>query len=304
MAAVAGAVAVGLLTATQSRINGALGAALHDGVVAAVISFGSGLVLTVLLAAALPAGRAAAARLWRGMRGRDIPWWLLIGGAAGAFTVGTQSVVVGLIGTALFTVGMVAGQTLGGLVLDRLGYSPAGVAAVTVSRVVGVALALAAVAVSFTGGALGAVPLWMLVLPVAVGMGVAWQQATNGRLQRKVGSALVATLVNFIGGTLALGAIALVRLPAAEVAPLPVEPWLYLGGAIGVTYIFLSAAIAPRIGVLLLSLGSVLGMLVGSVVLDLVWPPAVPPSPIRSAITVVVACAGVGIAAFGRRPAR
>lgn len=301
---VAGAIAVGLLTAAQSRINGALGVALDDGIVAAVVSFGSGLALTAVLAALLPAARAALARLWKGIRDGGIPWWLLIGGGAGALTVGTQGVVVGVIGTALFTVGMVAGQTLGGLVLDRLGYSPAGVAAVTVSRVTGVALTLAAVGVSFLGGAIGAVPAWMLVLPVLVGMGVAWQQATNGRLQRRVDSALVATLVNFVGGTLALTAIALAQLPRASVAPPPPDPWLYLGGAIGVTYIFLSAAIAPRIGVLLLSLGSVLGMLVGSVLLDLAWPPAVPPSPVRSAITVVVACAGVAIAAFGRRPAR
>lgn len=301
---VAGAIAVGLLTAVQSRLNGGLGAALDNAVVAAVISFGSGLVIMVALATALPAGRAGAARLVRGVRSRGIPWWILIGGAAGALTVGSQGAVVGVIGTALFTVGVVAGQTLSGLILDRAGYSPAGVTAVTIPRVLGVALTLGAVAVSLTGDAITQAPLWMLLLPLLVGAGLAWQQATNGRLQRATASAMTATLVNFIGGTVVLGAIALVQSPLAGVAPPPADPWLYLGGAIGVAYIALSAALAPRIGVLLLSLGSVLGMLVGSLVLDLLWPPAVPPSPIRSAVTVAIACTGVAIATLGGRSRR
>lgn len=301
---IAGAISVGVLTAIQSRMNGGLGAEIGDAIVAAVISFGSGFVILIVVVGALPSGRAAVARLWRGVRGGDIPWWLLIGGAAGALTVGSQGLVVGVIGTAMFTVGVVAGQTLSGLVLDRVGYSPAGVTAVTIPRVVGVGLALAAVALSLTGGTLGGVPLWMLLLPVLVGAGLAWQQGTNGRLQLKTGSALAATFVNFACGTLVLGVIALVRIPLTRLSELPTDPWLYLGGAVGVTYIALSAALAPRIGVLLLSLGSVLGMLIGSFLLDLVWPPAVPPSPVRSAITVLVACAGVAIAAFGRRPVR
>lgn len=304
LAPVAGAIAVGVLTAIQSRLNGGLGAALDNAIVAAVISFGSGLAIMVALAAALPAGRAGVARLVRGVRARDIPWWILIGGAAGALTVGSQGAVVGVIGTALFTVGVVAGQTLSGLILDRVGYSPAGVTAVTVPRVIGVALALAAVTVSLTGDTVAQAPVWMLLLPLLVGAGLAWQQATNGRLQRATASAMTATLVNFVGGTVVLGAIALVQAPLVGVAPLPADPWLYLGGAIGVAYIALSAALAPRIGVLLLSLGSVLGMLVGSLALDLLWPPAVPPSPVRSAITVAVACVGVTIAAVGRRSAR
>ncbi|MER7796237.1 DMT family transporter [Microbacterium sp. NPDC096154] len=293
---VLGAVAVGLLTAIQSRINGALGRALDDGIVAAVISFGSGLATVAVLVAVLPSGRAAVGRLARGVRDRSIPWWLLIGGAAGALTVGSQGIVVGVIGTAAFTVGVVAGQTLSGLVLDRIGYSPAGVTAVTVRRVVGVALALGAVGFSLTGGTLGRVPLWMLLLPVGVGIGLAWQQATNGRLQRRTESAMAATLVNFAVGTLVLGATALMRMPQTHLDPLPADPLLYLGGVLGVVYIALSAAIAPRIGVLLLSLGSVLGMLVGSFVLDLLWPPAVPPSPLASGITVAIACVGVAIA--------
>ncbi|MFM9597637.1 DMT family transporter, partial [Streptomyces scabiei] len=56
--AVLGAVLIGALTALQARVNGSLGGELGDGVLAGGISFGSGLVVVLIIAAALPAGRA------------------------------------------------------------------------------------------------------------------------------------------------------------------------------------------------------------------------------------------------------
>nr|BFF12337.1 hypothetical protein GCM10025699_36400 [Microbacterium flavescens] len=203
--------AIGMMTAVQARVNGQLGVRLDDGFVAAVVSFGSGLVILVLLSAVLPSGRAGFGRLVAGVRGRKIPWWMLAGGAAGALTVATQGLAVGLIGVALFTVGVVAGQTVSGLLLDRIGFGPAGVVAVTVPRLLGGVLALAAVALALVGDGLAGVPVWMLVLPLLAGIAIAWQQATNGRLRQRVGTPLTATLVNFIGGTLILVAAAVVH---------------------------------------------------------------------------------------------
>lgn len=296
--ALTGAVIVGVLTALQARINGQLGLRLGDGFVAAAISFGSGLVLLIVLSAILPAGRRGFGRLRAGIRDRTIPWWMLAGGVAGAFTVATQGLAVAVIGVSLFTVGVVAGQTISGLVLDRAGYGPAGVVAITVPRLIGGLLALIAVGVSLQGGVLEQVPWWMLVMPVIAGVGIAWQQATNGRLRQRVGTPLTATLVNFIGGTtmLVIAAavhVALVGAPAA----FPVEPWLYLGGVIGVTYIFMSAALVVHTGVLLLGLGTVAGQLVTAFALDAVWPAAASPGWTTELLMVVIAGAGVVIAA-------
>ncbi|GAA4782114.1 DMT family transporter [Microbacterium gilvum] len=297
--AVAGAVAVGALTAIQARVNGQLGAALDAGLVAAFVSFGSGFAILLVLSLALPAGRAGLRALRTAVSEGRLPWWLLAGGAAGAFSVATQSLTVAVIGVAMFSVGMIAGQTVHGLVLDRIGYSPAGAAPVTLPRVGGAVLVLAAVAVSLTGDAVARTPLWMLVLPFLVGAGVAWQTATNGRLRQRIGSALTATLVNFAGGTLLLGIAALGHvILVGPPAPAPAEPWIYLGGALGVSYIFISAALTPRTGVLLMTLGSVLGLLSASVVLDLVWPPAAPPALWQRGLTVLLAAAGVVVAAL------
>ena len=145
--ALGGAVLVGVLTAVQARINGQLGLRLDDGLVAAAISFGSGLLILIVLSLVLPVGRRGFATLTAGIRSRGIPWWMLAGGAAGALTVATQGLAVGIIGVSLFTVGVVAGQAVCGLVLDRIGYGPAGVVAVTMPRVAGGALALLAVGI-------------------------------------------------------------------------------------------------------------------------------------------------------------
>ncbi|MFH8249430.1 DMT family transporter [Microbacterium sp. B2969] len=294
--ALGGAVLVGVLTAVQARFNGALGLALGDGFTAAVISFGSGLVILVVLCAILPGGRAGVARLVKGV-GRNIPWWMLIGGLAGALTVATQGLTVATIGVALFTVGVVAGQTVNGLVLDRAGYGPAGVVAMTLGRVAGGGVVLAAVVLCLAGEGTASAPWWMLLLPFVAGAGIAWQQATNGRLREAVGSPLVATLVNFVGGTIALSIAALVHtLVAGGPTGSATDPLLYVGGAIGVFYIFLSAALVRHTGVLLLGLGSVVGLLATSIVLDAIWPPLSGP-PLGIALAAVfLALVGVVVA--------
>lgn len=295
--ALAGAAAIGVMTAVQARINGQLGVRLEDGFAAAVVSFGSGLVILVVLSAALPSGRAGFARLVTGVRHRRIPGWMLAGGAAGALTVATQGLAVGLIGVSLFSVGVVAGQTVSGLLLDRVGFGPAGVVAVTVPRLVGGALALVAVSIAFSGGGLADVPLWMTVLPVLVGAGIAWQQATNGRLRQRVETPLTATLVNFTGGTILLGIAAIVNVSVVgPPEPLPADPWLYLGGALGVVYIALGAVVVQYTGVLLMGLGAVVGQLFMSLVLDLAWPAPAGPGLVQELAMVTVALASVVVA--------
>ncbi|MFB8145421.1 DMT family transporter [Microbacterium sp. NPDC056003] len=303
--ALAIAAAIGMMTAVQARVNGQLGVRLDDGFVAAAISFGSGLVIVVVLSVLLPSGRAGVGRLISGVRGRTIPWWMLAGGAAGALTVATQGLAVGLIGVSLFTVGVVAGQTVSGLLLDRVGFGPAGVVAVTVPRLLGGVLALAAVALALVGDGLADVPVWMLVLPFLAGIAIAWQQATNGRLRQRVGTPLTATLVNFTGGTLILGVAAAVHVALVGAPqPLPTDAWLYIGGALGVVYIFMSAAIVQYTGVLLLGLGAVVGQLVTSFVLDMAWPAPASPGPVQQLAMVVVALASVVVAAVPWRRRR
>jgi len=293
------------MTAIQARVNGVLGVRLDDGIVAGLVSFATGLVLLAIVTAVLPSARSGAVRLWRGVRTRSVPVWMLFGGACGALTVSTQGLTAGVLGVSLFSVGVVAGQTVHGLLLDRLGIGPAGVVAVTPGRVFGGVLALAAVGISLTGDALSTTPLLLLVLPFLAGVGIAWQAAANGRLARRVQSPMTATLMSFIGGTAVLVVVAAISIAIGGMPrQLPAEPWLYLGGLLGFVYILLGATIVAHTGVLLLGLGSVLGQLVTSVVIDVLWPASEVPALWQLLAMIAVATASVVVALPWRRRRR
>ena len=272
------AVATGLLMPVQGRINGALGVALADGIAAATVSFSAGLVLIVAVSLLLPKGRAGLARIVPAVRNREFPPYYVLAGGIGAFFVFAQSFTVGLLGVALFTVAAVTGQTLSGLLVDRLGIGPAGKKPVTGIRVVGSVLTVAAVAwaVSPRLGGAGAGLLQLLVpvlLPVLAGFLMSFQQAMNGTATVHYGTPITATLVNFISGTAVLWLAWLIKLAVAGTGnPLPGQWWYYLGGPMGCLFIAVGALLVRSLGVLVTGLGTISGQLLGSLGLDLAFP--------------------------------
>ncbi|PSL36586.1 transporter family-2 protein [Labedella gwakjiensis] len=269
------AVVTGTFVAAQARINGALGAALDDGFAAAAVSFGSGLIiLTIVMGFSRP-GRRGLARVVGSLRDRTVPWWTVAGGAAGAFLVLSQGIAAAALGVALFTVAIVAGQTISSLVLDRIGFGPHGVVPFRTSRVLGSVLALVAVAWAVSTEFGGDKPLWLLVMPLLGGIGIGWQQAVNGRVRQVASSALTATFINFTVGTVVLLVAMAVHFAAVGLPDaLPSDPILYIGGAIGCVFIGVSAFLVSHTGLLVLGLGTVAGQLVGAVLLDLLAPGA------------------------------
>ncbi|MGW5667405.1 DMT family transporter [Micromonospora sp. NPDC003776] len=268
------ATASGLAVAVQSRINGELGVRLADGIAAAVVSFGLGLLILLVLVPATPGGRRGLAALRSALRDGSLRPWQCLGGVCGAFLVATQGLTIGTLGVAVFTVAVVAGQSGSSLLVDRAGIGPTGRQPVTPNRLVGAVLTVVAVVLA-VGDRLGdPAALALALLPLAAGVGIAWQQAVNGRVRAAATSAMTATLVNFTVGTAAL-----LLTWAVEVAVrgrpaggLPSEPWLYLGGPIGIVFIAVAAAIVRFTGVLLLGLATIAGQIVGAVLLDLLLP--------------------------------
>lgn len=276
------AVGAGLAIPVQGRINGALGARLNDGIAAAVVSFSTGLVLMILISLALPKGRAGLARIIPAVRSRAFPRIYVLAGGIGALFVFAQSFTVGLLGVALFTVATVTGQTLSGLLVDRLGIGPAGKKSVTAIRVIGCVLTIAAVAWAVSprfaapgGGSVGGPETLLvpLLLPVLAGFLMSFQQAMNGTATVHYGTPVAATLVNFVAGTavlwLAWGIKVAVSGPGN---PLPWDWWYYLGGPMGCVFIGLGALLVRSLGVLVTGLGMIAGQLLGSLGLDLLVP--------------------------------
>ncbi|XAS65099.1 DMT family transporter [Pseudarthrobacter sp. So.54] len=279
------AVSAGLLVPVQGRINGALGTALADGLAAAVVSFSTGLVLMVVISLVLPKGRAGLAEVLPALRERRFPRYYVLAGAIGALFVFAQSFTVGLLGVALFTVAAVTGQTLSGLLVDRMGIGPAGKRPLTGIRVIGSALTVAAVAWAvsprFAAGtgssaAPGTDPLELLVpvlLPVLAGFLMSFQQAMNGTATVHYRTPITATLVNFIAGSIVLWIAWLIKLAVAGPGNgLPGEWWYYLGGPMGCVFIAVAAFLVRGLGVLITGLGMIAGQLLGSLGLDLALP--------------------------------
>ncbi|MBK0865881.1 MULTISPECIES: DMT family transporter [unclassified Saccharopolyspora] len=300
-----GAIAVGVLLSVQSRINGTLGARLQDGAAAALISFGSGLVVLLIGTAFLPAARRGLRRVGTAVRGGGLRWWHLLGGISGGYLVFSQSLTAATLGVALFTVAVVAGQVSSGMVVDRLGLGPAGPQRVTPPRMIGGVLAVIAVVIAVSAKLGGSAASWLILVPALAGIGVAWQQAVNGRVKQTADSAASAAVINFGTGTAAL-AVAWVAELAVRGLPssLPTAPWLYVGGFLGIFVIGGSAVLVHYTGVLVLSMGMVAGQLLGALVLDLVVPAPGTHVAASTLIGVLLTFVAVAVASLPDRSAR
>ncbi|MFC0099444.1 DMT family transporter [Micromonospora marina] len=294
------------MVAVQSRINGELGVRLADGIAAAVVSFGVGLLILLVLVPATPGGRRGLAALRGALRTGTLRPWQCLGGVCGAFLVATQGLTIGALGVAVFTVAVVAGQSGSSLLVDRAGIGPTGRQPVTPNRLIGAVLTVLAVLLA-VGDRLGDPDaLALALLPLAAGVGIAWQQAVNGRVRAASGSAMTATLVNFTVGTAALLVTFAVDLAVRgrPAGAFPDEPWLYLGGPLGIVFIALAAALVRFTGVLLLGLATIAGQIVGAVLLDLVLPTAASHPGLDTLLGAALTMVAVLVAAFGptRRP--
>ena len=291
----------GALVAVQQRLNGALGQALGGALLAALVSFAVGLVCVAAAVLLRPAGR----RAWR--RVHRVPLWQRLGGLGGATLVAVGAAATPRIGVALLTVGLVAGSTAGGVLVDRLGLAPGGRRPLTAERAAGAALCLVAVAVGVLGRGAGTVDPVLLSLVVLAGLLVAAQQGVNGRVRATTGDAAVATLVNFAVGTAALVVAVLLAAVVAGQAPAPDWPGaqdahLYLGGVLGAGFVAMAAVVVRVLGVLRLGLAVVAGQLLGAVLIDLLAP--ADGAGLRATTVVGALLTLVAVAVSGRGPRR
>jgi transporter family-2 protein len=291
--------------AVQGRVNGQLGLQMRDGVFAALISFSIGSLLLLAALPILPAARAGVGRLRKSLRDGALRPWQLLGGTCGAFLVTTQGLTVSILGVAVFTVAVVAGQVVSSLPVDRAGLGPGGPQPITLPRAAGALLAVVAVIISVSDHAAITDPggLWWAALPAVAGLGLAWQLAINGQVRIAADNVVVPTIVNFLVGTTALVVAAVVDvLVRGWPATLPGPWWLYIGGALGIATIMTAVTAVRVTGVLLLGLSSVAGQLIGAVLLDVVVPTDGGALSTTSLVGIAITMVAVGIAAIRVRP--
>jgi transporter family-2 protein len=233
-------------------VNGELAERAGSALWAALVSFGSGLVVLLVVVTAVPRLRRAAARATR----NRLPWWTYLGGLAGGTLVVLSSVAVPWSGWPRSPSGRrrPGGRRAGGGP-DRT--RPGRIAAAVAWRIAGAAIAIVAVAILRLGhgreaAVSGGVLLGLLVAAAVGGAMASAQQALNGRVQRATGEGLLAATVNFSAGMALL-------VPAFAIAagaghgpgtPWPPALWLYAGGVLGIAYIASSIWTVGTLGVL------------------------------------------------------
>ncbi len=266
----------GVLIALQARANGELSHRLNNGLEAALVSFGSGLIIIVLISLFNPSIKEGIRNLKEAVREKRIAPWKLFAGMLGGTWVAVQTHIVPLIGVAIFSVASIAGQAGASLIVDRIGLTGGGKKLLSKRRVGAAVITVLAVILSvfdrLDANNLSKIAVFLGVITGALG-GI--QRAMNGEINEYSHQSFTTSLLNFIMGTSFLIVILIILVIAnnIELVALPSGPWwIYTGGVIGVTYIAFSSTIVQHLGVLNFTLFSVGGQLVGSLAIDILYP--------------------------------
>ena len=266
----------GAMIALQARANGELSHRLNNGLQAALVSFGSGLLIIFVITLFNSTIKEGIKNLRTAVANKEIARWKLLAGALGGSFVAIQTQIVPLIGVAIYSVASIAGQTAMSLVVDRIGLTGGGKKLISPRRVLAAVLTVLAVLVS-VWDRIDANDLSMFAVTAGgiAGAIVGIQRALNGQINEYSHQSFTTSLLNFITGTsfLLILIVAGLIVGSNELSPLPSGPWwIYTGGVIGVIYIAFTSTIVQHLGVLTFTLFSVGGQLVGSLIIDLVSP--------------------------------
>ena len=249
---------------------------MGDSLEAAIVSFTTGLLFVSVIALFRKDVRSGFRQIFSAVNLKLLPSWRLGAGALGASFVAMQTYAVPIAGVALFTVASLAGQTGISLWVDHVGLAGGSRVIITKRRVIAAFITILAVVVStwdrFT---ISNFSLITIVLAVFSGTWVGVQRALNGQINSYSKASFATSLLNFITGTTFLLFLLLLRTLFTDHSVMNFTSgpwWMFLGGSIGVIYIALSAHIVQYVGVLEFTLFSVGGMLVGSLLIDIIVP--------------------------------
>lgn len=266
----------GLMIAVQARANGELSYRMGNPIEAALVSFGSGLIIISFISAFNPAIKTGIRNLRGALKRKEIPLWTLFAGMLGGSFVAVQTQIVPIIGVAIYSVASIAGQTAASLVVDRIGLTGGGKKHITVRRVAAAGITVLAVLISVLDRIeANNLSVLAVLLGCFAGAIVGVQRALNGQINESTQQSFTTSLLNFIMGTtilvIFLGIGMLIN--RTEIVSLPAGPWwMYTGGTIGIIYIAFTSTIVQHLGVLTFTLISVGGQLVGSLLIDFYSP--------------------------------
>ncbi len=249
---------------------------MGDSLEAALVSFGTGLIFVSLISLFRKDVRAGFADIFKAVTSKQLPMWRLSAGMLGASFVAMQTHVVPIAGVALFTVASLAGQTAISLWVDHVGLAGGIKSVISKRRVIAAFITVGAVVISaWDRFVMSDFSILAITLAVFAGSWVGVKRALNGQINSFSKKSFATSQLNFITGTAFLLLLLLFRSAFTDHSIMNLTPgpwWVFLGGSIGVIYIAFTALAVQHLGVLEFTLFSVSGMLVGSLLLDLLLP--------------------------------
>jgi transporter family-2 protein len=128
----------------------------------------------------------------------------------------------------------------------------------------------------------------LYLLAAGAGVSFVFQQAVNANLRAEIGSPWWAGFISYLGGTLAMLAVAMaLREPWLTGQTMARTSWMsWTGGLFGAIYIAISILLLPRLGAAMVVALIVLGQMLGALAFDhfaLLGVPENPVSPMRLA---------------------
>lgn len=267
-------------TIIQARLNAQLVEVTNNPLEVSLINLSVAAVVASLVVLLAPSLRSSWWVLMRAIKSGELRPWQLTGGALGGYYIAIQGSASLAVGVAVFTIAVVAGQTGTALLVDRLGIGPMGRKDVSAARIAAALLAVLAVATAASGRIGRAdvsviATIGVLSFAASAGAASAFQQALSGRVGAVTRHGITAAWLNFVvGAGLMVGVVALVDLAKGPAwGPIPTDHWwMLIAGVFGLIYIATVAWVVRTVGVLVTSLLTLVGLLVGSVISDVVAP--------------------------------
>lgn len=262
----------GLVLPVQTLVNTRLRAATGTPFSSSLISFAVGTVTLLVIATAVTGGKFGISQAL------GEPLWIWFGGLLGVVALTGNILLFPHLGAVQTVVLPIAGQIMMGVVIDHFGFFDSPASSLTIVRAVGALVTLGGVIAIVAGPGAptkrddSTMALWLWRLAGFIfGCFTASQSAINGHLGQITGSPVSAAMVSFTIGVSALIVLNIILRwrPRIERPDGEANPWwMWVGGVLGSLFVLGNAALVPQIGTGLTVVATLLGSMLGSLLID------------------------------------
>lgn len=270
-------VLMGLAIAYQTGINSVLRKNVVSPLLSSFVSFGVGSIALLALMAAQAEPIAVSGELIS-----QSPWWIWLGGLLAMFGLTVNILIFPRLGSVQTAIMPILGQVITGTFIDTFGWFNAPQYNFSLLRFSGLALVMIGIFVAIVLPSLRQQKVlerreksllpWQL-LGIAGGVASGITPAVNAALRHTLGSTTQSVFVPFIIGAVLLALVISLKEPRTwahlrHALQQPKPWWQWLGGILGALYIGGIVIIVPEIGTGGAIVTSLLGLLLGSLIID------------------------------------